>query len=70
MIWINLGERSYQATAVNIAEDKDDKYSLWIERTNGSGVKVLTGTFEEMEEHKQAIDFAVSKGFKTYEISN
>lgn len=70
MIWINLGSRSYQATAVNLANDKEEgKASLWIERPNGSGIKVLTGTWSEMEEHKDAIDFAVSQGYKTYEVN-
>ena len=69
MIWINLGSRSYQVTAVNIATDKEAEASLWIERSNGSGIKALSGTLAEMEEHKNAIDFAVSKGYKTYEIN-
>ena len=69
MIWVNLGNRSYLATAVNLAEDKDGSTSLWIERSNGSGIKVFSGTHDEVAEHKQAIDFAVSKGYKTYELN-
>jgi len=70
MIWINVGERSYQATAVNIAKERDeeDKSALWIERPSGNSVKLLVGSSDEMMEHKNAIDFAVEKGYRTYEV--
>lgn len=70
MIWINVGERSYQATAINVAREKDEegKSALWIERPSGNSVKLLVGSSDEMMEHKNAIDFAVDNGFKTYEI--
>ena len=69
MIWVNLGNRSYLATAINLAKEQEDgKVSLWIERSNGSGIKIFSGDEEVAQEHKDAIDFAVSQGYKTYEL--
>lgn len=67
MIWIVKDERSYQAIGANVAVS-NGKYSLWIERPTGASVKIIEGDKEEVEEYKEAIDFAVKSGERLFEI--
>lgn len=68
MIWINIGDKSYQATGINVATDENGIASLWIEKPTGKTMNVLTATEDVVREHKEAIDFAVKEGHKIYEI--
>lgn len=69
MIWINAGERSYQATAINVGVSKQEgKYALWAERTTGKTIEIFTGDAETAKEHKEAIDFAIGNGHKIYNL--
>lgn len=68
MIWINIGDKSYQATGINIAKHEGDKASLWIEKHTGKTMQILTSDEETIREHKEAIDFAIKEGHKIYEI--
>lgn len=68
MIWVNIGDKSYQATGINVSID-GEKSALWIEKATGKTMKVLEGTAEQVREHKEAIDFAIKQGHKTYEVA-
>ena len=67
MIWLNIGDKSYQATGINISIE-GKVASLWIEKPTGKTMKILSGDAEIIREHKEAIDFAVKEGHKIYEI--
>ena len=67
MIWLNIGDKSYQATGINISIEGSIA-SLWIEKPTGKTMKILSGDVEIIREHKEAIDFAVKEGHKIYEI--
>ena len=69
MIWINIGDKSYQATGINVATTNDGFASLWIEKPTGKTMNVLTADESTIREHKEAIDFAVKDGHKIYEIA-
>jgi hypothetical protein len=68
MIWINIGDKSYQVAGINISI-KGDNSELWAERPNGKTVKLATGTEEEIYLHKEAIDYTVGQGLTTYTIN-
>lgn len=68
MIWINIGDKSYQATGINIATHEEGRASLWIERPTGKTLQILNDNEDVVREHKEAIDFAVKEGHKIYEI--
>ena len=67
MLWINIGEKSYQVVGVNIKIDGDNS-ELWAERPSGKTIKLATGDEETIRLHKEAIDFSVKEGHKTYTI--
>lgn len=67
MIWINNGDASYLAISCNTSK-KGDKHSLWIERMNGSSIKVAEGTEQEVKEIKEAIDYSVTNGILSFSV--
>ena len=67
MIWLNIGDKSYQATGINISIE-GNVASLWIVKPTGKSMIILSGDAEIIREHKEAIDFAVKEGHKIYEI--
>lgn len=69
MIWIIKGDESYEIAAVNIAK-KANHVELWVTRTNGNGLKILeNNNLEEVQEYKEAIDFAIQEGKRTFRIN-
>lgn len=67
MIWLILGNESHQIISCNIFNGKD-RNELWITRPNGKSMKVMDGDIDVITEAKEAIDFAVEKGFTTVVI--
>jgi hypothetical protein len=48
---------------------KDGVHELWVERTNGKGLKVFSSkNIAEVQEIKEAIDYAVTSGVSTLEL--
>lgn len=64
MLWVNLGDRSYQIIACNVAKDKQSGlWQVWIERANGMNIKVgESSSRDEVREIKDMIDYAVERG--------
>lgn len=64
MLWVNLGDRSYQIISCNIARHKETGlWQVWIERPNGMTTKVGESTDrKEVAIIKDAIDYAVERG--------
>lgn len=67
MIWIIKGDESHEAISCNSVYN-DDKGEVWITRSNGKSLKVLSGTKDEAKELKEAIDFAIKHNEKTFTI--
>lgn len=68
MFWIVLDGKSYAITSYNVHQ-RDDIYELWIERPNGKSMRIKTSKDkEEIEELKEALDFALKHGESTFEI--
>lgn len=67
MIWIIKGNQSFSAIGANVSMS-EGQASLWIERPTGKTIRVATDTQERIALHKEAIDFAIKNGHKTYEV--
>lgn len=67
MIWIIYNGRSMQAIGINVVE-KGNQSELWAEKPDGSSRKLLIGEAAVVKENKDAIDFAIQNGHKTYEV--
>ena len=67
MIWIIYNGRSMQAIGINIVE-KGAQSELWAEKPDGSSRKLLVGDVDVVKENKEAIDFSIQNGHKTYEV--
>ena len=68
MLWIVLKSASYQITSANMIK-KDGKHELWVERTNGKGLKLLADTdIYKVVEIKDAIDYAIKTRESTLEL--
>jgi hypothetical protein len=60
--------QSEQIVACNIHK-VEQKYQLWVERANGKTRKIKESTKrDEVNEIKEAIDFAIREGHKSLEI--
>jgi len=68
MIWIVDEDRSFQVLGTNISKEANGNYALWVQRAGQSSFKLIEGDEAFIKENKEAIDFAVKGGFKTYEI--
>lgn len=68
MIWIVLKSASYQITSANMIK-KDGTHELWVERTNGKGLKIFSSTdVKEVIEIKEMIDYAIKTRESTLEL--
>lgn len=68
MLWIVLKSASYQITSANMIK-KDGAHELWVERTNGKGLKVFSSTdVEKVAEIKDAIDWAIKNNKPALEL--
>lgn len=69
MLWVNLGKESHQIISCNTFKE-DGKYQLWIERPTGKTKKIFESTNEaEVQEIKDAIDYAIKKGEPSLELA-
>jgi hypothetical protein len=60
--------QSEQIIACNIFSEKGN-HQLWVERINGKTRKIKESKdFEEVNEVKEAIDFAIREGHKSLEL--
>ena len=68
MIWIIVNDESHQIISCNI-HSADGRHQLWVTRPNGKNLKVLEkDTHSEIMEVKEAIDYAISSGYKTFTV--
>lgn len=68
MLWLIIENASHEIVACNTIE-REGKYQIWVERANGKSLKVRESeNAEEIEEVKDAIDFAIENGHKTLKI--
>ena len=68
MIWIIKGNESHEIISCNVA-DKEDKSELWVTRPNGKNLKIFESQNKDIvKELKEAIDFAIKIGEKTFTI--
>ena len=68
MLWLVTKGASYSITSCNLVE-KDGKFQMWVERSNGRGLKVLESDDEAfVKDHKDAIDTAIRLGKQTFEM--
>lgn len=68
MLWLVIKGASHQICSCNIHE-KEGTYQLWVERPNGKTLKIIESTIEkEVNEVKEAIDFAIRAGQPTLEL--
>lgn len=69
MIWIINNEESHEIISCNTSYGEDDKGELWITRPNGKNLRVFRGSNYEVRELKEAIDYAIKTGEKTFTIN-
>ena len=70
MLAIKLQEATYDVVGYNMFQvgDLTDNYQLWIIRPGEKGMMVKTGTRAEIQELKEALDYAIDSGEKLFEI--
>lgn len=70
MIAIKKGERTTQIVACNTHEEEGE-HQLWVEKPTGRTVCIARSTSkEEIQEIKDAIDYAISKGERMLELND
>jgi hypothetical protein len=68
MLWLVMKGQSEQIVACNIYNEKG-AHQLWVERANGKTRKIKESkSFDEVNEVKEAIDFAIREGHKSLEL--
>lgn len=68
MLWLVMKGQSEQIIACNIYNE-NGKHQLWVERANGKTRKIKESkSFDEVNEVKEAIDFAIREGHKSLEL--
>lgn len=68
MLWLVMKGQSEQIIACNIYNEKG-RHQLWVERINGKSRKIKeSSNFDEVNEVKEAIDFAIREGHKSLEL--
>lgn len=67
MIWVKQDKRSFAIVSFN-THQQDDTYSIWAELINGRTSKLKEGTKEEIEEYKEALDFAIKNNHQVFEM--
>jgi hypothetical protein len=69
MLWLITGDSSHEIVACN-THFKDGMHQIWVERTNGKTLMVKESRDKTVvDEIKDAIDFAISKGHKTLNLN-
>ena len=69
MIWIKTNDRSFSAISINVSEKEGELPSLWATRIDKVSYKVIEGDKEIVHEYREAIDYAVSKGEKVFDLT-
>lgn len=71
MLHIKTKDATHQVIGFNIVNrnSEEDSYELWITRPGNKGLLIKTGKKEEIEELKEALDFAVENDVKLFEIT-
>lgn len=69
MLWLITGDSSHEIVACN-TYFKGGVHQIWVERTNGKTLKVGESKDKAViNEIKEAIDYAISKGHKTLSLN-
>lgn len=69
MIWVILKDESHQIISSNIFTE-GNKHQVWVTRPNAKNLKVFEDKdIEEALLLKEALDFAIKTGEKTFTIS-
>jgi hypothetical protein len=69
MLWLVMKGQSEQIIACNIYNEKG-VHQLWVERANGKTRKIKESkSFDEVNEVKEAIDYAIREGHKSLELA-
>ena len=69
MLSIKVKNATYQVVGYNVHEGQEkDSFQLWVIRPGEKGLLVKSGSKEEVEELKSALDFAVEHDVKLFEI--
>lgn len=69
MLWLILGESSYEIVACNTHTTQKGVNQLWVERPSGKTLMIIESKEKEVvTEVKEAIDFAIKNGHKTLEL--
>jgi len=68
MLWLIIGEASYEIISSNIHHLEDDNiHQLWVTRPGGKSLKVMESEDPEIiYEYKNAIDTAIDAGARTF----
>lgn len=68
MLWLIIEGASHQIISCNIHEEHG-KHQLWIERPNKKSLKIIESeNLSDVQEIKEAIDYAIEKGEKALRI--
>lgn len=68
MIWVKQEKRSFAIVSFN-THVEGDVYSIWAELINGRTSKLKEGTRPEIEEYKEALDFAIKNNHQVFEMN-
>lgn len=66
-MWIKTENRSFQVIEVNIVE-KEDASELWVKLPDKSTRKVFFGNSKDVNEQKEAIEYAIENKITIYEV--
>ena len=68
MLWLILKDSSHCVVSCNTSR-VGTKYQVWVERSNGKNLRVGESESEDdVNEIKDAIDYAISEGIKTLSL--
>lgn len=64
-MWVKHKNQTFQITEWNIMENKETKlWELWVQKTSGRGIKLVSFTKEYVEEYNGMFDAALKANMK------